>query len=60
MRALQLLGAALALIASVFILRIVVHLYADHGQLDVFHLFAALAAACLGVLLIRRAFMARS
>ena len=60
MRGVQLLGAVVALVASVFVLRIVVHLYADHGHLDVFHLFVGMASACVGVLLIRRVFLARS
>ena len=60
MRGVQLVGAVVALVASVFVLRIVVHLYADHGHLDVFHLFVAMASACVGVFLIRRAFLTRS
>jgi hypothetical protein len=60
MRGVQLLGAVVALVVSVLLLRIVVHLYADHGHVDVFHLFIAMAAACAGVLLIRRALLTRS
>jgi hypothetical protein len=59
MRGVQLLGALLAIVASVLLLRIVLHGYTDHGHLDVFHLFVAMGAACAGVLLVRRAFLTR-
>ncbi|HEX2168028.1 MAG TPA: hypothetical protein VHG09_12415 [Longimicrobiales bacterium] len=53
-------GAALTIVASIFLLRIVVHGYTDHGHLDVFHLIIAVAAASIGVLLLLRAFRRRA
>jgi hypothetical protein len=54
MKQLLLLGAALTFVASVFLMRIVLHGYTQHGHLDVFHLVVAIAAAFAGVLLLLR------
>lgn len=54
MRTLLLLGATLAVVASILVLRIVIHGYTDHGHLDVFHLIVAVIAAAAGVLLLLR------
>lgn len=52
-------GAALAIAASIFLLRIVLHAYTDHGHLDVFHLIVAIGSASIGVLLLLRVFRRR-
>lgn len=49
-------GAALTMLASIFLLRIVIHSYTDHGHMDVFHLIVAIAAASVGVILLLRVF----
>lgn len=55
MRQLLLVGAALAFVASIFLMRIVLHEYTGHGHLDVFHLLVALGAGGLGIALALRA-----
>jgi hypothetical protein len=47
--------AVAALVASVFLFRIVLHGYTDHGHLDVFHLVVALTTAVGGLLMLIRA-----
>ena len=59
MKALPTIGALLAVVASVLLLRIVIHGYTGHGHLDVFHLAVAIASALAGLLLARRAFLSR-
>ena len=59
MRQLLLVGAALAFVASIFIMRIVVHGYTDHGHLDVFHLVVGIGLAMGGTLLLFRTFRGR-
>ena len=59
MRALQAVGAVLALLATIWLLRIVVHGFTDHGHLDVFHLAVAIGSALVGLLFLRRAFLNR-
>lgn len=60
MRGLQSIGAALAFIASFLLMRIVLHGYAHHHQLDVFHLIIALGSTIAGLLLLRRIYLSRS
>lgn len=59
MRALLWIGAALAMLASILILWIALHGHIEHQHLDLFHLIAALAAATISVLLLRRALARR-
>ena len=54
MRHLLLGAAALTFVASIFVLRIVIHLYRDHGHLDLFHLAIGIGSALIGVLLFVR------
>ena len=54
MKALPAVGAVLALVVSVFLLRIVVHGYTHHDHLDVFHLVVGIGSAVAGLLLMRR------
>lgn len=56
MRLALLAVSVLALVASVLLLRLVLHLYNDHGHLDVFHLLMATVAAGAGLLMLRRSF----
>ena len=51
MRAIQSIGAVVALLASVFVARIVTHGVTDHGELDVFHTVVAVLLALVGLLL---------
>lgn len=60
MRGLQSLGAALTIVTSILLFRIVHHGYIDHGHLDVFHLLVAIGAAFIGLFLIARAFPRRT
>ena len=60
MKAIPALGAVLALVATVFVLRIVLHGYTDHGHLDVFHLVVGLASAALALVLSWRALAPRN
>ena len=55
MKALPAVGAVLAFFASVFVLRIVLHGFTDHGHLDVFHLLVGIGSVLVGFLLVRRA-----
>jgi hypothetical protein len=59
MKGILLAGAALALLASVYVMRIVVHGYTHHGNLDVFHLFVAIVSTSAGLFFLRRAFRRR-
>ena len=59
MRALKVIAAVAALVASVLLFRIVLHGYAHHGYLDVFHGGVASGSALLGVFLMRRTFPKR-
>lgn len=54
MRLLLLAGAALTFVGSIFLMRIVLHGFTDHGHVDVFHLIVAIGAAFVGVLLLLR------
>jgi hypothetical protein len=47
MKAVPTVGATLALVASIFVLRIVLHGYTHHGYLDVFHLVVGVASVML-------------
>lgn len=60
MKGLQSIGAALAFIVSFLLMRIVVHGYAHHDQLDVFHLIVAIGSTVAGLLLLRRIYLSRS
>lgn len=60
MRPLPAVGALLALVASVLLLRIVLHGYTDHGHLDVFHLLVGIGSAVAGLLLARRSLPRRT
>lgn len=53
MRKLLLVGAALAFLVSIFLIRIVLHGYTGHGHLDLFHLIIAIGSAIVGVLFLR-------
>ena len=59
MKGLLLVGAVICLVASIFVLRIVLHAYTDHDHIDVFHLAVGIAAAVAGLLLLRRAYPSR-
>jgi hypothetical protein len=59
MRGLQVLGGVLALVASILLVRIVLHGYTDHGHLDVFHLLVAIGSALVGLFFVWRAFPSR-
>jgi uncharacterized membrane protein YfcA len=54
LRHLLLGAAALTFVASFFVMRIVIHLYREHGHLDLFHLIIGVAAALIGVVLFVR------
>lgn len=60
MRGLQSLGGVLAVIASIWLLRIVLHAYTDHGHVDVFHLVVGIGSAVVGVILVRRSLVRRA
>lgn len=60
MRALKILGAVAALVASAWLFRIVLHGYTHHGLLDVFHGAVATTSAFGGVFLLRHAFSRRN
>lgn len=47
------------MLASILILWIALHGHIEHQHLDLFHLIAALAAATISVLLLRRALARR-
>jgi hypothetical protein len=49
MKALPIVGALLAFSASIFVLRIVLHGYTHHDNLDVFHLIVGVASALLAL-----------
>ena len=57
MRVLLSLGAVAAFFAAIFVTRIVLHGFTDHGHLDTFHLVVAVVSASLALLLLRRAFL---
>jgi hypothetical protein len=54
-RLIQLVGAVVALIVSVYVSRIVFHGLTDHDHLDVFHLVVAVILAGGALLLLYRA-----
>lgn len=58
MRGAQALVGVLAVVASLWLLRVVVHAYTDHAHLDVFHLVVGLTAAAAGGLILRRSLRA--
>ncbi|MCA1788779.1 MAG: hypothetical protein LC667_02665 [Thioalkalivibrio sp.] len=60
MKAIPALGAVLALAATVFALRIVLHGYTGHGHLDVFHLVVGLGSAALALVFAWRALAHRN
>ena len=56
MKVIQLVGAVVTLIVSVYVAGIVHHSLADHGHLDLFHLVVAAILGLGGLLLLYRAF----
>jgi hypothetical protein len=56
LRGLQAIAGSLAVLASIWLLRIVYHAYTEHAHLDVFHLGIGLGSAAVGLLLVRRAY----
>lgn len=59
MRGLLSLAATAAFVGSILLMRIVVHGYADHGHLDLFHLVVAIAAGVAGMFFLARVFANR-
>lgn len=60
MKPLLLLGAGLAFLVSIFLMRAVIHGYTHHAHLDVLHLTVAIGSASVGVLLLRGALRRRT
>jgi len=59
MRGGQALAGLLAVLASIWLLRVVLHTYTDHEHVDFFHLFVALGSAAVGFFFLRRALSRR-
>lgn len=59
-RTLSLIAAAVLVAGSVFALRMAQHLYANHEQVDVFHIVVGTLGVVLALLLLRRNVWRRS
>ncbi|MQA91828.1 MAG: hypothetical protein GEU90_16665 [Gemmatimonas sp.] len=59
MRVLQLFGATVGFIASIFLLRVVLHGYTEHAHLDLFHLTVGTASGFIALIFLRRALSSR-
>lgn len=55
MRGLQAFAGLAAIVASVWLLRVVYHAWTDHAHLDVFHLFVGVGSAAVGLIILQRA-----